>query len=95
MAINLPPFTRPSRVGPLIVSITVLLDVLITVTSSLKIAVTYTNAEFDDSTSLMYLEPSGNSSKYKGRNESVWIKGNEARVKWGFDSQTMNCKKKP
>jgi len=52
-------------------------------------------AEFGDSTSLMYLEPSGSGSKYQGRNESVWIKGIEARVKWGFDSQTMNCNKKP
>lgn len=51
-------------------------------------------AEFGDSTSLMYLQPSGSGSKYQGRNESVWIKRNEARVKWGFDSQTMNCKQK-
>jgi uncharacterized protein len=51
-------------------------------------------AEYGDSTSLMYIEPSGSGSKYQGRNESVWIKGNEARVKWGVVSQTMNCKKK-
>ncbi|GJM14868.1 MAG: hypothetical protein DHS20C13_01950 [Thermodesulfobacteriota bacterium] len=51
-------------------------------------------AEFGDSTSLMYLQPSGSGSKYQGRNELAWIKGNEARVKWGFDSQTMNCRKK-
>ncbi|MGB2691860.1 MAG: MliC family protein [Thermodesulfobacteriota bacterium] len=51
-------------------------------------------AEYGDSTSLMYIEPSGSGSKYQGRNESAWIKGNEARVKWGFDSQTMNCKQK-
>ena len=51
-------------------------------------------AEFGDSQSLMYLEPSGSGSKYQGRNESAWIKGKEARVKWGYDSQTMNCREK-
>lgn len=51
-------------------------------------------AEYGDSTSLMYLQPSGSGSVYQGRNETVSIKGNDARVKWGFDSQTMNCKKK-
>lgn len=51
-------------------------------------------AEYGDSTSLMYLNPSGSGSMYEGRNETVWIKGKEARVKWGFDSQTMNCKEK-
>lgn len=51
-------------------------------------------AEYGDTTSLMYLVPSGSGSKYQGRNESAWIKGNEARVKWGFDSREMNCKQK-
>lgn len=51
-------------------------------------------AEYGDSTSLMYLKPSGSGSKYQGRNESAWIKGKEARVKWGFDSQEMNCTQK-
>ena len=51
-------------------------------------------AEYGDSQSLMYLEPSGSGANYQGRNESVWTKGDEARVKWGFDAQTMNCKEK-
>ena len=51
-------------------------------------------AEFGDSQSLMYEEPTESGSFYQGRNESVAIKRSEARVKWGFDSQTMNCKEK-
>ncbi len=51
-------------------------------------------AEYGDSQSLMYIEPSGSGSMYQGQNESAWIKGKEARIKWGFDAQTMNCKEK-
>ena len=51
-------------------------------------------AEFGDSVSLMYLEPSGSGSKYEGRNESAWIKGNDATVAWGFEAPEMNCKVK-
>ncbi len=52
-------------------------------------------AEFGDSVSLMYLQPSGSGSKYQGRNETVWIKGKEAMITWGYDSAEMNCKQKP
>lgn len=51
-------------------------------------------AEYGDSQSLMYKEPSASGSVYQGRNETVWMKGKEVRIKWGFDSQTMNCKEK-
>ena len=48
-------------------------------------------AEFGDSSSLMFLEPSGSGSKYEGRNESAWIKGDDALVVWGFEAPEMNC----
>ena len=51
-------------------------------------------AERGDSTSLMYLQPSGSGSKYQGRNESVWIKGDEAIVTWGYETPEMKCEKK-
>ena len=51
-------------------------------------------AEHGDSTSLMYLQPSGSGSKYQGRNESVWIKGDEAIVTWGYETPEMKCEKK-
>jgi uncharacterized protein len=51
-------------------------------------------AEFGDSVSLMYLQPSGSGSKYQGRNESAWIKGKEAMITWGYGSPEMSCKQK-
>jgi uncharacterized protein len=51
-------------------------------------------AEFGDSVSLMYLQPLGSGSKYQGRNESVWIKGNDAMITWGYDAPEMSCKLK-
>ena len=48
-------------------------------------------AEYGDSTSLMFLEPSGSGSKYEGRNESAWIKGDDALVVWGFEAPEMSC----
>ena len=51
-------------------------------------------AEFGDSTSLMYIEPSGSGSKYEGRNESAWIKGKGALVTWGYDAPEMNCEER-
>jgi uncharacterized protein len=51
-------------------------------------------AERGDSTSLMYLQPSGSGSKYQGRNESVWIKGDEAMVTWGYEAPEMKCEQK-
>jgi uncharacterized protein len=51
-------------------------------------------AEFGDSVSLMYLQPSGSGSKYQGRNESAWIKGKEAMITWGYGSPEMICKQR-
>ncbi len=51
-------------------------------------------AEFGDSVSLMYLQPSGSGSKYQGRNESAWIKDKEAMITWGYGSAEMSCKHK-
>lgn len=51
-------------------------------------------AEFGDSVSLMYLRPSGSGSKYRGRNESAWIKGKEAMITWGYGSPEMSCKQR-
>jgi uncharacterized protein len=51
-------------------------------------------AEFGDSVSLMYLQPSGSGSKYQGRNESAWIKGKEAMITWAYGSPEMSCKQR-
>jgi uncharacterized protein len=51
-------------------------------------------AEFGDSVSLMYLQPSGSGSKYQGRNESAWIKGKEVTITWGYGSSEMSCKQR-
>ena len=48
-------------------------------------------AERGDSVSLMFLEPSGSGSKYVGRNESLWSKGDEALVVWGYEAPEMSC----
>lgn len=40
-------------------------------------------AEFGDSVSLMYSQPSGSGSRYQGRNESLWEHQGEARITWG------------
>lgn len=52
-------------------------------------------AEFGDSVSLMYLQPSGSGAKYQGPNETAWIKGKEAMVTWGYGSPEMKCEQKP
>jgi len=52
-------------------------------------------AERGDSVSLMYLEPSGSGSLYRGRNESFWEHQGEATVVWGYGSPQMRCSKKP
>ncbi|WP_428613257.1 MliC family protein [Shewanella sp.] len=50
-------------------------------------------AEFGDSVSLMYHQPSGSGSRYVGRNESLWEHQGEARITWGYDAKPMNCKR--
>jgi len=52
-------------------------------------------AERGDSVSLMYLEPSGSGSKYKGRNESFWEHQGEATVVWGYGAPEMRCVRAP
>ena len=50
-------------------------------------------AEYGDSTSLMYQQPSGSGSKYQGQNETFWEHQGEARVTWGYNTVEMRCKK--
>lgn len=49
-------------------------------------------AEHGDSTSLMFVQPSGSGAKYQGRNESLWEHQGEAKVVWGFEAPEMTCK---
>lgn len=51
-------------------------------------------AERGDSVSLMYLEPSGSGSLYRGRNDSFWEHQGEVTVVWGYGSPEMRCSKK-
>ena len=51
-------------------------------------------AERGDSVSLMYLEPSGSGSLYRGGNESFWENQGEATVVWGYGSPQMRCVEK-
>jgi uncharacterized protein len=51
-------------------------------------------AERGDQVSLMYLQTSGSGSKYQGRNETLWEKGGEAIITWGYGSPEMRCKRK-
>ena len=52
-------------------------------------------AERGDSVSLMYLEPAGSGTKYRGRNETFWEHHGEALVSWGYDAPEMRCKRTP
>ena len=52
-------------------------------------------AERGDSTSLMYVQPSGSGARYQGRNESFWEHQGEALVTWGYGAPEMRCKKAP
>jgi uncharacterized protein len=51
-------------------------------------------AERGDSVSWMFLQPSAGGSKYQGRNETFWEKGDEAVITWGYGSPEMRCMKK-
>jgi uncharacterized protein len=51
-------------------------------------------AEHGDQVSLMYLQPSGSGSKYRGRNESFWEHQGEAVVVWRYGSPEIRCKKR-
>jgi len=48
-------------------------------------------AERGDSVSLMYLQPAASGSRYQGRNETLWVKGSEALITWGFEAPRMRC----
>lgn len=50
------------------------------------------SVEHGDSTSLMYLQPTGSGARYQGQNESFWEHHGEAVVVWGFEAPQMNCK---
>jgi uncharacterized protein len=52
-------------------------------------------AERGDSTSLMYVQPSGSGARYQGRNESFWEHQGEALVTWGYGAPEMRCRKVP
>jgi len=52
-------------------------------------------AERGDSVSLMYLQPSGSGSKYRGRNEIFWEHLGEALITWGYGAPAMRCTKAP
>lgn len=52
-------------------------------------------AEYGDSVSLMYAEPSGSGSKYVGRNETFREHQGEATVVWGYEAPEMKCAKQP
>jgi uncharacterized protein len=52
-------------------------------------------AERGDQVSLMFLEPSGSGSKYRGRNEALWEHQGEATIVWGYGSPEMRCVRVP
>lgn len=52
-------------------------------------------AERGDSVSLMYLQPSGSGTKYRGRNETYWEHQNGASITWGYGTPQMRCKRAP
>jgi len=52
-------------------------------------------AERGDSISLMYSEPSGSGTKYRGRNEIFWEHQGEATIVWGYGVKEMQCERKP
>ena len=50
-------------------------------------------AEYGDSVSMMYIQPSGSGTKYQGRNETYWEHQGEVSITWGFGAPEMHCKK--
>ncbi len=49
-------------------------------------------AERGDSVSLMFIQPSGSGSRYRGQNETFWEAHGEATITWGYDAPEMRCK---
>lgn len=48
-------------------------------------------AEYGDSVSLMFIQPSGSGANYAGQNESLWEHQGEAKVVWGYEAAEMRC----
>lgn len=48
-------------------------------------------AERGDQLSLMVQEPSASGVRYLGRNESLWEKGGEIRLLWGYGQPEITC----
>ncbi|WP_416305840.1 MliC family protein [Neptunicella sp. SCSIO 80796] len=51
-------------------------------------------ASWQNSMSLMYIEPAASGAKYQGRNTLFWEHQGEAKLKWGAESPEFKCKKK-
>lgn len=51
-------------------------------------------AEYGNSVSLMYVQPSGSGARYQGRNESFWEHQGEVLIIWGYGASEMRCRKK-
>lgn len=49
-------------------------------------------ADYRESLSLMYRQPSADGVQYQGRNESIAFKANEAVVVWGYEAKPVICK---
>lgn len=47
----------------------------------------------DDSTALMYAQPSASGARYASRNESLWEHQGEALIQWGYGAPEMACPK--
>lgn len=47
--------------------------------------------ERGDRSVVMYRQPSASGAKYAGPNETLWEKGGEAMVSWGYQAPTMRC----
>ncbi len=50
-------------------------------------------AEYGNSVSLMFVQPSGSGARYQGRNESFWEHQGEALIIWGYEAPEMRCRK--
>jgi uncharacterized protein len=50
-------------------------------------------AEYGDSVSLMYVQPSASGSRYQGSNEAYWEHQGEALITWDDGATQMHCRK--
>lgn len=49
-------------------------------------------------TAELYLQPSGSGARYEGEDVTLWSRGDEAEIRWGFQAlgnPAMNCKINP